>query len=191
MIADQYVVTSVSAGYYHVCVGTLDDANLCYGKGQYGELGNGESTSTASDVVYTVTGYEGTYLPTPQPTPLPTPVPTTNRTRSTIGVPYAGYETLHVLDDDGGLWCVMSLALQSTNPSTKCASGAHAHVALHAAPPPLQRSTAATSHRHEPARACQPGRASPRKSAPRRAAARCAPCLLVAPHPDPRPGTWG
>jgi hypothetical protein len=105
MIEEQYVVTSISAGKYHACVATLDGANLCYGYGVYGELGNGESTA-ASDVVYTVSGYEGTHFPTPLPTPLPTPVPTTNRTRGSVavGVPNAGWQTLHVLDDDGGLW---------------------------------------------------------------------------------------
>ena len=113
MIADSYVVTSVSAGTTHVCVGTLDGANLCYGYGYYGCLGTGENTA-ASDAVYTVPGYDGTNFPSPLPTPLPTPAPTSNRTRNTIGVPYAGDQTLHVLDDDGGLWCVTSLLCAPT-----------------------------------------------------------------------------
>ena len=46
-------------------------------------------------------GLEGTPLPSPLPTPLPTPVPTSS---STSGVAYAGYHTLHIVDDHGGLW---------------------------------------------------------------------------------------
>ena len=48
-----------------------------------------------------MTGYEGTSLPSSAPTPLPTPLPTSS---STSGVAHSGYQTLHVVDDSGGLW---------------------------------------------------------------------------------------
>ena len=107
VIPEQYTVTSISAGYEHACVSTLDGAFMCFGDGTYGSFGNGVSTA-ASSTLYTIPGYDGTYLPTPSPTPLPTPVPTTNRTRYASGVPYAGYYNTHIVSDDGGLWCVLA-----------------------------------------------------------------------------------
>ena len=50
VIPEQYAVTSASAGEKHVCVGTLDDAFLCYGDGSYGCFGNGVSTAASSTV---------------------------------------------------------------------------------------------------------------------------------------------
>lgn len=48
--------------------------------------------------------YSGSNVPTSLPTPLPTPVPTMDMDSSTTGVAYAGYHTIHIVDDDGGLW---------------------------------------------------------------------------------------
>jgi alpha-tubulin suppressor-like RCC1 family protein len=99
----QYLVASVSAGYYTSCIATKDGAAKCWGYGYHGALGTGTNTA-ASATVYTIDGYDGTTLPSPAPSPVPTPTPTTNRTRHTKGVVYAGTHTIHVVDDDGGVW---------------------------------------------------------------------------------------
>ena len=99
----QYKVASVSAGYFTSCIATKDGAAKCWGYGYHGALGTGTNTA-ASATVYTIDGYDGTTLPSPAPSPVPTPTPTTNRTRHTKGVVYAGTHTIHVVDDDGGVW---------------------------------------------------------------------------------------
>ena len=68
----QYALTSIAVGESHACAATADDAVLCWGHNNYGQLGDGTTTNEYESFVF-VESKNGTNPPTPAPSAVPTP----------------------------------------------------------------------------------------------------------------------
>ena len=45
-LPDDFIIDTLSAGFYHICALSISRTAICWGQNKYGQLGNGQSGQT-------------------------------------------------------------------------------------------------------------------------------------------------